>query len=88
MATQDRYALPLQVKTLPDGRLVYKPCRPVSIPTTIQNITLTVGPNDRMDIIANNVYDTSTAWWKIAAANEFHGSLHFLPGTLIKIPPK
>ena len=86
MPSQDRYELPLLAKTLPDGRIVFRPNRLKIIETDAQDITLTVGPEDRMDIISNNVYGTAAGWWRIATVNGFKGSLHFKPGDIITVP--
>lgn len=83
---QDRYDLELSIKTLSDGRVVFRPSRPRVIPTDIQDLTVTVGPEDRMDIIANNIFGNALDWWKLASVNGFRGSLHFTPGKTITIP--
>lgn len=83
---EDRY-VKLEVKTLSNGRVVYKPAIPVSVPTDDNDSTFVANERDRMDIIANNAYGTQFDWWRIAAANKHvNGSLHFKPGTKVVIP--
>lgn len=85
----DRY-VELTVKTLPDGRQVYAPARPIKVtadPLTDPNVTANEG--DRLDVMAQNVYGSSLDWYRIASANSVgHGSLHLRPGTRLVIPRK
>jgi len=83
---EDRY-VNLETKILANGKVVYKSARPIPITTTTDDITFVTNEQDRLDIIANNVYSTPLGWWKIAAANGLaNGSLHIAPGTTIVIP--
>lgn len=84
---EDRY-VKLEIKTLSNGRRVYKSSRPISVPVNeASDITIYAGDADRMDVIAKNVYGSALDWWKIAAANKHvNGSLHIAPGTKIIIP--
>lgn len=87
---QDRYDTPLNTKKLPDGKVVYRSLRPKTIiPNPITDVQITATEGTRMDILANNVYGSSTDWWLIASANgRFKGSLYFKPGSSIIIPKK
>jgi nucleoid-associated protein YgaU len=86
---EDRY-VNLEVKTLENGRRVYKSARPKSVyVNTDIDVTLIGNERDRMDVIAKNVYGSPMDWWRIAAANRrVNGSLHVLPNTPIIIPRK
>lgn len=83
---EDRYRK-LLVKTGWDGKLVYRPAIPISISEKPGDMEFIANERDRMDIIANNVFGSSTEWWRIAAANKkVDGSLHIKVGTRVIIP--
>lgn len=83
---EDRYVR-LETKVLPNGRVVYKSTRPLSIPTLPSDTVITADEAVRMDIIANNVYGSPNDWWRIAAANRrTNGSLYVRPGLQLVIP--
>lgn len=86
----DRYIKPLQTQTLSDGRIVYTSAIPVS-PTvdTLTNPSIVASDQDRMDVLAHNVYGSILDWWRIATANSIvNGSLHIRPGLKIYFPSK
>lgn len=78
----------LDIKQLPDGRVVYAPAIPVTvIGDPLTDTSFVASDLDRLDIIANNVYGSAMSWWRIAAANKnVNGSLHIKPGTNIIVP--
>lgn len=83
----NRYQTSLQQKVLPNGKVVYKPIKPTSVMPGTANITLVANQDDRMDIMANNVYGTPDQWWRIASVNSLaDGTLYIKPGTTILIP--
>jgi hypothetical protein len=87
--SQERYDTQLTTKKLSDGRIVHNSVLPKVIEPTIEDPIITADQEDRADIIANNVYGSTSDWWKLAAANKkFKGSLHFTPGQEIVIPKK
>ena len=85
----NRYDQPLRTITLTDGRTVYRTARPTVVETSPSDIRITVGEQDRFDIIAQNVYGSAAEWWRVASANGMvDGSLTVPIGTDIVIPPK
>jgi nucleoid-associated protein YgaU len=84
---EDRY-IKLETKTLPDGRVVYKPALPRSVPVDdLNDVVIYAADTDRLDVMANNVYGSPTEWWRIAKANGMvNGSLFLTPGTKIIVP--
>jgi nucleoid-associated protein YgaU len=84
----ERYVKTLETTTLPDGRVVYKPSIPkVVVGDSFVDTTIVASDQDRLDIIANNVYGSPMDWWRIAAANNnANGTVHVKPGTLLIIP--
>jgi len=86
---EDRY-VKLEIKTLEDGRRVYKSARPRAVLIDEDtDVNLVANERDRMDVIARNVFGSTMDWWRIAAANRrVDGSLHIVPGTTIYIPRK
>jgi len=90
MSTQERYDTPLDLRTLPNGNVVYRSVIPTTVPTNpLSNNTIFANDALRMDVMAQNVYGDSQEWWRIASANgRFNGSLYFRPGTTIIIPAK
>ena len=86
---EDRY-VELRTKILPNGRIVYRSARPrpVKVDETT-DFQLVATERTRMDVIAHNVFGSSTEWWRIAAANKrVDGSLHMLPNKNLIIPKK
>jgi hypothetical protein len=47
---------------------------------------MTLTGNQRLDIIAGQVYGNSEFWWVIAAASGIGWGMQLQPGTLLKIP--
>lgn len=90
MSTQERYNTPLDVRTLPNGNVVYRSVIPTTVATNpLTDNSITATDTLRMDVIAQNVYGDSQQWWRIAAANgRANGSVFFQPGTTIIIPAK
>lgn len=87
---QERYDTTMEVRRLPNGRMVYRSLRPKSIkisPGT--DIEIAATDATRMDKVAHDVYGSAMTWWRIASANgRVDGSLYFKPGTKIIIPTK
>mgnify|MGYP007089350295 CR=1 FL=1 len=85
---QDRYATPLVTKKLPDGKVVFRSARPISIkPKPLTDIEITASDVLRMDKLARNAYGSVQDWWVIASANgRVDGSLFFRPGSQVVIP--
>lgn len=90
MATQDRYANQLDLRTLDNGKIVYRSARPKAIQSSpLTDVSITANDALRADVIASNVYGDATQWWRIASVNRpFAGSLFFRPGMNIIIPSK
>jgi hypothetical protein len=89
MTTPDeRYTAPLSTQTLPSGKVVYTSALPIPVPVDPMNdYTLTSNENQRMDIIANNIYGSQLNWWIIAQANGVvNGSTLVPPGIQLFIP--
>lgn len=85
----NRYDRPLGTIVLDDGRTVYRTARPTVVETSPSDIRLTIGEQDRFDIIAQNVYGSAAEWWRLSSANGMvDGSLTVPIGTTIVIPPK
>jgi prophage DNA circulation protein len=60
-----------------------------SMPTTAQDVYIQITTTERLDTLAYQFYDDSTAWPVIAAANGLaKGSLLVKPGTTLRIPSK
>jgi hypothetical protein len=60
---------------------------PIDIPAI--DIIITAGEEDRMDIIANNVYGTPIDWWRLALLNNLvTGTLYIPSNTQFIIPNK
>lgn len=82
----DRY-VKLETKRLPDGRVVYRSCRPRAVETNEADASFEASSTDRMDVVAHNVYGSAMDWWRIAAANKrVDGSLFLKLGTTVIIP--
>lgn len=84
---EDRYRK-LETKQLPNGKTVYMSAIPMTVPADpLTDVSIVANEQDRMDIIANNVYGSSQDWWRIAAANKrVNGSMHFTTGQTVLIP--
>ena len=84
---EDRY-VKLETKVLPNGKTVYRSAIPRTVDADpLTDTTIIANEQDRMDIIAHNVYGDSAEWWRIAAANKrVDGSLHLKPGNSVIIP--
>jgi hypothetical protein len=87
-SAQDRYATPLTVKKLEDGRMVYRSCRPRGVKNnSLRDVVVPATDVMRMDKVSYNAYGSSQRWWKIAAANRrVDGSMYFKPGSDVIIP--
>ena len=71
------------------GTMVYRTTMPTRIEPAIDDLIITVGEGDRMDVLANKYYGSASLWYIIAAANNItNGSMHFKPGEKIRIPSK
>ena len=85
--TQDRYENRVEIKTLRNGKKVYRSLRPKSISPDSTNIQITATDTLRMDSLSYTLYGTPMEWWKIASINgRVDGSLYFRPGSQILIP--
>jgi hypothetical protein len=86
MSASDRYQN-LETKVLSNGKVVYKPAKPNIVRQSLSDVVIIANERDRLDIIANNVYDSPNDWWRLAALNgRVNGSLFVKPGTDIRIP--
>lgn len=83
-----RYDTPLVQITLSDGRTVYKTARPTAVQRSTADIIVSIGEQDRFDVLSNNLYGQASNWWIIASANgKVNGSLTVPIGTDVNIPP-
>lgn len=87
MASPDERYTKLEIKLRADGKPVYKSARPATVLTSPTDVTLYASETDRLDVIANNVYGSPEAWWRIAAANRLvNGGISIVPGSKLLIP--
>lgn len=75
------------VKTIFDGRTVYRSKVYPDIPLRDDDIYVATETGDRLDTLAYQYYRDSSLWWIIAAANNIHDApLGLKDGTILRIP--
>ena len=72
-----------------DDKLYYKNLEYPSIPVSADDLYIISKSTDRLDLLANDYYGDSNAWWIIVKANPDkikRDSFFLNPGLLIRIP--
>lgn len=70
-----------------NGKLVYRPRIPISIPLNDSDVYVATETGDRLDTLAYDYYGDSTLWWIIANANNIHDApIALEDGTILRIP--
>jgi len=84
-----RYAnLPLSAFTRPDGRTIVYATRRMLPPVPEQVLTeVTIGPADRLDLVAARTLGDPLKWWQVADANPTldPDDLDAWPGTRVRV---
>ena len=77
----------IETQKLKDGRRVYRTKIYPNIPKSDKDIYIVTQTGDRLDTLANELYNDSAYWWIIATANNIHDATFALPdGTQFRIP--